>query len=132
MGLDTSHDAWSGAYSSFRRFRNAIAKAAGWPFDEVAQDYGLPNDRTWDQVVADMNGDKDVMGHWTTKPLDPLEFLLCHQDCDGEIEHEDIAPLLGALRPLIDKIDEEWRPKLTKFIAGLEWANAQGEALEFH
>ena len=31
MGLDTSHDAWHGSYSTFNEWRNLIARAAGFP-----------------------------------------------------------------------------------------------------
>lgn len=31
MGLDTTHNAWHGAYSAFMRWRTEIARVAGYP-----------------------------------------------------------------------------------------------------
>lgn len=43
MGLDVSHDCWSGGYGSFNIFREALAKAAGIPLD-MMQGYYAPDD----------------------------------------------------------------------------------------
>lgn len=44
MGLDVSHDCWSGGYGSFHIFREQLAKAAGIPLDMMAG-YYAPDDR---------------------------------------------------------------------------------------
>jgi hypothetical protein len=41
VGLDTTHDAWHGAYSAFSRWRELIAVAAGYELAEF-EDHGLP------------------------------------------------------------------------------------------
>jgi hypothetical protein len=40
MGLDTSHDAWHGAYSAFTRWRNTVAAAAGYAVWDVMYEDG--------------------------------------------------------------------------------------------
>ena len=47
MGLDTTHNAWHGSYTGFTRWRQAVAKAAGWSntgVDEYEY-YTVPEDR---------------------------------------------------------------------------------------
>ena len=82
MGLDVSHDAFSGAYSSFNRFRQAIAKAMGGsypPHEKETDDDGKPLDR-----------DMWYWGSGFSRATHPgLYCLLSHSDCDGEISRED-------------------------------------------
>jgi hypothetical protein len=127
MGLDTSHDAWHGAYSAFARFRAGLARAAGMPggplrdwFERDAAPY-LPI--SW-----------DVLGP------DPLIVLLDHSDCDGEIAAADCGPLadrIEELIPLLPGADDpghigSWAKKARQFVAGLRLAASRGEALDFH
>lgn len=65
MGLDTSHDAWHGAYSAFTRFRHALAEAAGYEvvklpgaqFESALIDWAHAEDKNyygeWDSIASD-------------------------------------------------------------------------------
>ena len=76
MGLDCSHDAFSGAYSSFSRLRWFIAKSTGICSFPPHEDKTLDND----MIYFDDTFDKE-------KYKGLYEFLL-HSDCDGEITSE--------------------------------------------
>lgn len=130
MGLDTSHDCWHGAYSAFRRFRNAIAVAAGWPMTDDRTDYLLPLDEIFDENYA---------GEWKRVPGDdPLIVFLAHSDCDGVIHPEHGVHIAKRLRELAPLLSEEggghissMRGVALQFAEGLERAAALGEDVEF-
>jgi len=81
MGLDVSHDCWSGSYSAFSRFRIAIASVAGIDLGKMD---GFGGDTRWGSL-----------------PSDALHVLLNHSDCDGEIAAEHLLPLAQRLEQLI-------------------------------
>lgn len=121
MGLDTSHDCWHGAYSSFHSFRFWIAKVAGIDLDKM-QGFG---------------GNKP----FPTKKKEPLVILLNHSDCDGDIKWKDTLPLatrmeelLKLVKPKVKKNSEEeyFKDKLEQFIEGLKSAHELGEDVDFH
>lgn len=113
MGLDTSHDAWHGPYSSFAEWRRAVAQAAGFP------------------PLTEMRGFGGSLA-WETSPGDKrLIPLLHHSDCDGEISPANCADIAEALSGLV--IENEWlREKTAQFIDGCHRAAAAGEPLDFH
>ena len=117
MGLDTTHDAWSGPYTAFHRWRRWVAKQEGIPLDLMEGFYG------WEWT-----GEEDLLSHHKTlwaidndnscyDTLDAmkrfgnhipwssvktkLEPLLHHSDCDGEIEWEICQKLADYLLSLI-------------------------------
>lgn len=124
MGLDTTHDCWHGAYSSFSTFRKKIAQVAGYGKLKEYQGYG--GTRPW----PDNN--------------DVLQILLTHSDCEGEIKWQDCAALADRMTELLPalKIASEGHDHLfsgggyegaaKRFIAGLRLAAAQQEDVEFH
>lgn len=132
MGLDTSHDCWHGSYGSFSRWRNELARVAGYSFDERG-DYVLP----WDMFEL-----KNYQGEWDSPPGDdPLLYLLVHSDCDGVIHPEQgihIAARLEQLLPLLDDgkstghLAPSIKDKTQQFIDGLRAAAAAGEDVDFH
>jgi len=102
MGLDVSHNAWSGAYSAFNSLRRTICEAMGgkWP--------------------SSFNSD-DGFWYWGdgyTRETHPGLFVfLSHSDCDGEISPDDctkVADDLEALLPRIAATAEE--PALSGFV----------------
>jgi hypothetical protein len=118
MGLDVSHNCWSGAYSAFHRWRDAVATAAGFGSIDLYQGFG--GELEW--------------------PEDPLVVLLHHSDCDGDIAPEDCAPLADALERLIPMLDEMgdggghvgyYGKAARRFVAGLRAAAEVGEPVEF-
>ena len=133
MGLDTSHDAWHGAYRAFTRFRNALASAAG--YDVVERDILVD----WGHVTRE-----NLYGEWDSTPCgtlgpDPLLFLIMHSDCDGHIEPEHCALLADRLAGLLPKLGGQdggghlgdIATATQRFIDGCRAAAAAGERLEF-
>lgn len=138
MGLDTSHDCWHGAYSAFSRWRDELARVAGYEFAEYDTDLGKRAFVALDwEAYGAMDG--PLMGHWDETPEDPLLILIVHSDCDGMIYHPQLKPLadrLTELLPLLPETDDwghigPWRVKTQKFIDGLLDAHEVGEDVEF-
>lgn len=111
MGLDTSHDAWHGPYTSFYRWRTAVAKTIGINLDEM-QGYG---------------GEQE----WPDHPLTPL---LNHSDCDGKLSSKECAQIAAGLQAIKDKLpaDIYLLKKTEQFIAGCLDAASAGESIKFH
>jgi hypothetical protein len=153
MGLDTSHDCWHGAYSAFMRWREEIAKLAGYPPLRLMEGFWSRSEPgALSLVEAACKGaygdtkyvDRVVAGlpiSWDYFSRDPLTVLLNHSDCEGEIEHKDLKPLADRLRELLEKMPSEQdfgghignvREKTQQFIDGLMLAHEAGEDVEFH
>jgi hypothetical protein len=116
MGLDISHNAWHGSYSSFGEWRRTVAELAGFPpLDEMR---GFGGSRQWG---VDGAGDLRLIP------------LLHHSDCNGEISPEDCAAIADALKALLDKPwPDDWLlDKTRQFIVGARTAAAADEPLEF-
>ena len=128
MGLDTTHDAWHGAYSAFNRFRQAVAKAAGGS-------YPPHEDKTLDDTIWYSRG-----GAWN-KAYPGLTEFFNHSDCDGDISPEMcelIANEMGPLLPALDALGGDFGHTMggygacaRRFIAGCRLAAANNERLEF-
>lgn len=131
MGLDTSHDAFHGAYSAFNRFRQAVARAMGGSYPPHARD--------------DLDCGKWYWGADYTQTTHPgLYAFLAHSDCDGEIDPETcrfVADELEALLPAIEAADDGgsghierdggYAAVTRRFIAGCRAAAGASEPLEF-
>lgn len=136
MGLDTSHNCWHGAYGAFQRWRQELARAAGY---EVVEPSGIGQpyyELPWEQFE-----DKNFLGEWDGIPGDdPLMFLLVHSDCDGVIRPEHGVHLADRLEQLLPLLDEavsgghitSMRGDTEQFIDGLRKAAAAGEDVDFH
>lgn len=135
MGLDTSHDAFHGAYSAFNNFRRFLLKSIGGSFP--------PHEN------KELKG-----GHWyweeeseysseTHKGL--LEFF-AHSDCDGEISPEMCKLVADELEEILPKVQElaeiepsyghiardgGWVAVTNLFIEGCRLAHKCNEPLEF-
>lgn len=147
MGLDTSHDCFHGAYSSFHRWRMAICLAAGWGDLEDAPGY---RGRGREPAGPGFTPPADKMTEGLDWPNDVLTLLLNHSDCDGEIEAEACLPLAERLEGLLPALEEadratcesDWvrmgwpggerKGRTVQFIAGLRRAAEAGEPVEFH
>lgn len=135
MGLDTSHDCWSGSYNAFGVWRHAIARAAGIPLALMAGFYDGPTmctSKCKDGVRCWHNA---LPLPWEMWGNEALVALLCHSDCDGVLAADDCGPLAQALEellPTLEEEEEEWVVAAARrFIAGLRRAVAAGEAVEF-
>lgn len=152
MGLDTTHDAWHGAYSAFTRWRNKLAEVAGyWVEPGHIANYSkpeIPDTFIAPTVAIDWGHvtEANLDGKWATIPHnihgepDPLLILLAHRDESGWIFAEHCGPLADRLEQLLPQLDEidpdqghigDWRQKTERFINGLRTAAANGEDVEF-
>ena len=130
MGLDTSHDAWHGPYSTFHEWRKLVAKVAGY---EVSGD-------DWTVDWEGRTGD-EVDGTWAKTPDDALLVLLAHSPDDGEIWPAQAEPLANRLEELLPAISREsgmddiYRcfaaTAAKRFIVGLRRAVEEGEPVLF-
>ena len=125
MGLDTTHDCWHGAYSSFNVWRNKVAEVAGY---EIKDFDGMPSpDIDWATVTED-----NLYGEWKRAPEDPLMILIAHSDWEGRIPAEYTKPLADRLTPLVPLLSGPWKKKTREFIDGLLDAHSNNEDVEFY
>ena len=136
MGLDISHNAWHGSYTTFTHWRKAIAIAAGWPME--GDYYTVPNDGRIPEMPGRDGYDNGVwLGDWPEGlPADPLDVLLIHSDCEGTIPWRFTQPIADRLTDLLPKLpwsdDDYWRDLTVQFITGLVTAHYRHEDVGFH
>ena len=91
--------------------------------------------------ISHMGATKDALekawsdGHYEDQSV-PINVLMAHSDCDGEIPAEVCGPLADALEGLLKYMPErgiydEQRPATLRFINGLRKAAAANEAVTF-
>jgi len=139
MGLDCSHGAFNGAYSSFNRFRKFIVAATGGSWPPHAPGFALSDNM---YRVGATEDDAD----YAREDWPGLYELLDHSDCDGEIAPEmctKVADDLERLMPAFEDLEHRTEPAgghlqhtgyvgaIRKFIAGCRLAAASDEPLEF-
>lgn len=86
MGLDTTHGCWNGPYSSFGRFRKALASELGINLDECI---GFGGDKV----------DLDKLEH-------DIQPLLNHSDCDGKLTPEEALRVANGLNEIYLKLPQ--------------------------
>lgn len=119
MGLDTTHDAWHGPYSSFNEWREALCEALGFDLRSMR---GFGGDGDWEPIKL-----RDGF----------IVDLLNHSDCDGSISWSACFHIAKKLLEIYPKIHDDvgafgngWAT--IRFAAGcLNAFNAQ-EDIEFH
>jgi hypothetical protein len=140
MGLDCTHGAFNGAYSSFNQFRKALAAACGgsWP----------PHDPDW-RDPDDPGADVDPRAwYWREEVvpadlIDGMNAIMDHSDCDGELttgECVEVAKFMrwAAPRMLDPALGHLSRAGLTigdvalRFADGCDLAVKSNEPLGFH
>lgn len=141
MGLDTTHNAWHGAYSAFSRWRDTLARSAGLPMAATGDWREFEVDADWASVNSE-----NLLGEWGEKrptltdgTHDPLLYLTCHSDCDGVIHPYHarlIADRLEGLLPRLAGLDGgghigAMADKTRQFIKGLREAADSDEDVEF-
>ena len=146
MGLEVSHDAWTGSYGAFSAWRAALAGTAGY---EVTADRDENGRISVSELMDARYGVADwqitperLDGEWNgEEPADPLLVLLLHADHTGYIHPGQALPLaerLEQLRPRLagftgdagDEMNFELATRL--FAEGLRRAAEYGESLVFH
>ncbi len=120
MGLDVSHDCWSGSYGNFGRFRKVLAGSIDIDLDKMQGFSG-----------------SEISESWEDKPDNDLHILLHHSDCDGEISVEDAKKLLDKMVKhrdcfvLYDESNEFYLSRYDQWIEGLRCAVESNEIVEF-
>lgn len=118
MGLDTTHDAWHGPYSSFNQFRKWLAAKIGIEL--------------YDYIGYGDNATKDL------KSIEhDIQPLLDHSDCDGELTPEECKRISAGLKQIIDAIPDEERKgwlyeSALRFRKGCIKAHNAKQIIEFH
>ena len=110
MGLDVSHGAFSGAYSAFNRFRQAVCFVLGGSFP---RHFERNEDFTFTTDPPTKRSDLDEGIVYFGRDLDEdsgLAIFLGHSDCDGEISPDDCVRVADEIEPLL--------PQLAKLGAG--------------
>ena len=134
MGLDTSHGCFHGPYSQFMTWRSWINLFV--LYDRAANGDNLARD------VSNMGACREaVIKAWDLGLYDdqtvPINVLMRHSDCDGEIPAEVCGPLADALQDIAHKRMTErgtydmMRPATMRFIAGLRLAASNNEPVRF-
>lgn len=134
MGLDTTHNAFHGAYSSFSRFRQFVMKAIGGsypPHDDESLDRGH---FYWGEGYSE-------------ETHRGLHEFFTHSDCDGEISPQMCTVVADELASILPKIEELAKTEdvaghilrdggfvavTMRFINGCRLAAELNEPLEFH
>lgn len=140
MGLDVSHDCWSGAYSGFNRWRRKLAEVAGYQHiktETTSRGEELAVD--WGHIEYDW-----MFGEWPFIPCridgtpDPLLLLLLHSDCEGLLKAEHVGPIADRLTELLPLIEGDghghvgdYRETTRQFINGLRLAEHHNEDVVF-
>lgn len=133
MGLDTSHGCWHGPYSQFMHWRVWLhyfvmrEREAHDPKAAQVSYKGATREGYIEALNAGMYDDQSV----------PINVLMNHSDCDGEILTEDCDPLADALEKIMERYMpprgtyDEMRPPTERFIKGLRLAATRGEIVTF-
>lgn len=116
MGLDTTHNAWHGSYSTFARFREKVAAAIGINLSEMDGFGGTVK--------------------WESLPPDDLHLFLNHSDCDGSLSPRECALIALRLVQIGPKLSSDGpfsdRKSAKQFANGCWQAAQRNETLEFH
>ena len=120
MGLDTTHDAWHGPYSSFNDWRYWIAKQI---------DINLDDYKGYAARGGSGTKDLNTIDH-------PLMPLFNHSDCDGELTPDECRQIAKGLKEILSKIEKDNTPvsnwQLTyNFMKGCIKAANANENIEF-
>lgn len=115
MGLDTTHDAFHGAYSSFGRFRSQLLSLAQSINIDDVHGYG---------------------GHISPANIldEGVRTLINHSDCDGDFTPDQCKMIADSLEALIPKMDieSELYSRSVQFRNGCLLAYSLNESIEFH
>lgn len=117
MGLDTTHGAFNGAYSSFNTFRENLAVHFNLVLDNMI---GFGGTSSWSEL-SDQR----------------LYAFFNHSDCDGSMSVEECKETADAMRDVLasrefeDKEYGSLYHRLETFATGCELAVSKNEPLKF-
>lgn len=137
MGLDTSHNAWSGHYTTFNAWRTAVAHAAGLPPLELMEGFYSADDLTVQRLDQGEKRQRAPLSarlpiKWECLSPRPLLALLNHSDCEGELPARDLGDIANDLASLGSALTAAgWENETRQFIEGLLKAAIAGENLTF-
>ncbi len=148
MGLNISHGAWDGPYSSFNGWRQKVAHLAGYPPLELMDGYYYENGFSHPFTLLDLQYPKgnelemyairkirkELPIKWDNFKPNPLIKLLLHSDCEGYINCKDCKGIADELEKIIglsDEADVYWIEKTKRFITGCRLAYEKKEKLIF-
>ena len=118
MGLDTSHNAWHGPYSSFNRFRYWLAARI-------------------DINLDDYKGYEEKGSKYLTTINHPLVYLFNHSDCDGKIHPKKCKQIADGIDSVLKTItrapeNEYFYNHAIQFRDGCLSAFENNEHIDFH
>jgi len=118
MGLDTTHEAWHGPYSSFNQFRYWLANLIGISLN--------------DYIGYNENGTKDL-----TSINHPLMPLFNHSDCDGKLTSDECKQIAEGIDSALKNTEPDEQPyshyqEAITFRDGCLLAYSKNEEIEFH
>lgn len=120
MGLDTTHNAWHGAYSSFGTFRKKLAEQIGINLNDY---WGYSGGGKLDLRSIDHD----------------IQPLLDHSDCDGELTVSDCERIANGLNDILERIKDkpvidhqQFTEDIIQFRNGCLDAVSKGESIKFH
>lgn len=123
MGLDTTHGAYNGAYSSFNDFRRALLKAYNGEdlFDYVGYEYRSKRDNKRNSPGKLLINIDD----------DGLLLLMDHSDCEGMIRWVDCKLVADSIRKIAPKLPSHYMNMAIQFANGCQLAYTKKEDLLF-
>lgn len=146
MGLNISHGAFDGSYSTFNRLRESIAKYAGVPPLGIMQGFYVKDGFRDPMLEVNLLFAKDdyrvrMLNNifdqfpikWDSLKPSYIHELLYHSDCDGYINWkacEKIANELEKLLPLMSE-DAFCKERTECLIIGMRLAYSKKQKLEF-
>jgi hypothetical protein len=117
MGLDTSHNCFHGAYSTFNRFRISLGNQIGINIYEYDSYGGSKNINTIDHGILP---------------------LLNHSDCEGELSVSDCMRIVNGLDSILANFDDtieadfDFKDRIVQFRNGCLLAISENEEVDFH
>lgn len=114
MGLDTTHNAFHGAYSSFYRFRTELL--------EMAENIDANTLQSW-------GGNKPI----SIIKDEGLQLFINHSDCDDDYTPDECKKMADSISILLPKMDNqsELYTRSLQFRDGCLLAFSRNENLEF-
>lgn len=119
MGLDTTHNCFHGAYSSFNRFRYSLAAQIGVDLDEY-NGYSKSGTKNLEDI------DHGIMP------------LLNHSDCEGRLKVSESRKIVEGLNAILGnfnneiKSDYDFKDRIIQFRDGCIEAISKREMIKFH